>query len=40
VSSYLVHARLLVGRPHLVAAFAAECLVSEHLAAGFVRHDI
>jgi hypothetical protein len=33
VSPYLVHARRLVGRSHLVAALAAECLVSEHVAA-------
>jgi len=33
VSPYLVHARGLVGRSHLVAAFTAECLISEHVAA-------
>jgi len=32
VSSHLVDARRLIGRLHLVAAVAAECLVSEHLA--------
>jgi hypothetical protein len=32
VTLRLVDARRLVGRLHLVAAVAAECLVSEHLA--------
>ena len=32
VSLHLVDARRLIGRLHLVAAVAAECLVSEHLA--------
>jgi len=40
VSPYLVDAARLVGRSHLVAAFAAQCLLSKHDRQPIHRDDV
>jgi hypothetical protein len=40
VSQYLLHARRLVECSHLVTALAAQCLVSEHVAADSSGHRV